>query len=231
MVLLARSNAGGLLSFSLVFGTSFNSFCRDTGLGNRKSPTARSCNGYPFPYAAVPRLRPRGAAELLHPDARERARLTLAQQGDELEKGNGQASSPGRAARKWRANAFFRRASAVESHVGTLDFRLFPRREPVTPAAEKHVLQLGVGLGMVDARAVDGMLHEHTDEPAASRRVGKQLARVGGADEGGDARQGLAMPWYALRRLRAESCMRFSGAGVSSRVCGRTRRGSAAPSR
>ena len=31
-----------------------------------------------------------GAAELLHPDARERARLTLAQQGDELGKGNGQ---------------------------------------------------------------------------------------------------------------------------------------------
>ena len=31
-----------------------------------------------------------GAAELLHPDARGRARLTLAQQGDELGKGNGQ---------------------------------------------------------------------------------------------------------------------------------------------
>ena len=31
-----------------------------------------------------------GAAELLHPDARERARLTLAQQGDEFGKGNGQ---------------------------------------------------------------------------------------------------------------------------------------------
>ena len=31
-----------------------------------------------------------GAAELLHADARERARLTLAQQGDEFGKGNGQ---------------------------------------------------------------------------------------------------------------------------------------------
>ncbi len=54
---------------------------------------------------------------------------------------------------------------------------------------------------MVDARAVDGMLHEHADEPAASRRIGKQVARVGGADEGGDARQGLAMPLVGLAQV------------------------------
>ena len=131
------------------------------------------------------------AAELLHPDARERARLTLAQQGDELGKGNGQGLFTRTGGTEVAGECFFRRASAVESHVGTLDFRLFPRREPVTPAAERHVLQLGVGLGMVDARAVDGALHLHAEEAAAARRVGKQFVAVGRSDEGGDARQAV----------------------------------------
>ena len=130
-----------------------------------------------------------GAAELLHPDARERARMTLAQQGDELGEGNGQGLFTRTGGTEVAGECFFRRASAVESHVGTLDFRLFFRREPVTPAAEEHALQLGIDLGMVDARAVDGALHLHAEEAAAARRVGKQFVAVGRGDERGHARQ------------------------------------------
>ena len=93
------------------------------------------------------------------------------------------------------------RADAVESRVVQPQGVLFPVAEPVPFPVFQFRLQLGVDLRMVDARAVDGMLHEHTDEPAASRRVGKQLARVGGADEGGDARQGLAVPLVRLAQV------------------------------
>ena len=78
---------------------------------------------------------------------------------------------------------------------------LFPVAEPVPFPVFQFRFQLGVDLRMVDTRAVDGMLHEHTDEPAASRRVGKQFARVGRADEGGDARQGLAVPPVRLAQV------------------------------
>ena len=44
-------------------------------------------------------------------------------------------------------------------------------------------------------------LHEHADEPAASRRIGKQFPRVGRADEGGDARKGLAVPPVRLAQV------------------------------
>ena len=46
-----------------------------------------------------------GAAELLHADARKRARLTLAQQAMSSGRETDRASSSGRAARKWRAKA------------------------------------------------------------------------------------------------------------------------------
>ena len=78
---------------------------------------------------------------------------------------------------------------------------LFPVAEPVPFPVFQFRFQLGVDLRMVDTRAVDGMLHEHADEPAASRRVGKQFARVGRADEGGDARQGLAVPPVRLAQV------------------------------
>ena len=78
---------------------------------------------------------------------------------------------------------------------------LFPVAEPVPFPVFQFRFQLGVDLRMVDTRAVDGMLHEHADEPAASRRVGKQFPRVGRADEGGDARQGLAVPPVRLAQV------------------------------
>ena len=116
-----------------------------------------------------------GAAELLHADARERARLMFAQQGDEFGKGNGQD--------------LFVRMGGTEGHVGTLDFRLFFRCKPITFATEKHVFQLGVDLGMFDVCVVDGSLHLYAEEAAAARRVGEQFVTVGRGDEGGDARQ------------------------------------------
>ena len=143
-----------------------------------------------------------GAAELLHPDARERARMTLAQQGDELGEGNGQGLFTRTGGTEVAGECFFRRASAVESHVGTLDFRLFFRREPVTFAAEEHALQLGIDLGMVDARAVDGMLHLHAEETAAARRVGEQFVAVGRGDEGGDARQAERVAPVSLAHMQ-----------------------------
>ena len=79
-----------------------------------------------------------GAAELLHADARERARLTLAQQGDEFGKGDGQGLFVRTGGTEVTGKSLFRRASAVKSHVGTLDFRLFFRREPMTFATEEH---------------------------------------------------------------------------------------------
>ncbi len=79
-----------------------------------------------------------GAAELLHADARKRARLTLAQQGDELGKGNGQGLFVRTGGTEVAGKSLFRRTSTVEGHVGMLDFRFFPRREPVTLVAEEH---------------------------------------------------------------------------------------------
>ena len=130
-----------------------------------------------------------GAAELLHADARERARLTLAQQGDEFGKGDGQGLFVRTGGTEVAGKSLFRRASTVEGHVGTLDFRLFFRRESMTFTAEEHGFQLGVDLGMFDVRAVDGTLHLHAEEAAAARRVGEQFVAVGRGDEGGDARQ------------------------------------------
>ncbi len=95
-----------------------------------------------------------GMAELLYADTRERARLTLAQQGDEFGKGNGQGLFVRTSGTEVAGKGFFRRANAVEGHVGTLDFRLFFRRESMTFAAEEHGFQLGVDLGMFDVCAV-----------------------------------------------------------------------------
>ena len=130
-------------------------------------------------------------AELLHADARERARLTPAQQGDEFGKGNGQGLFVRTSGTEVVGKGFFRRANAVEGHVGTLDFRLFFRREPMTLAAEEHGFQLGVDLGMFDVCAVDRSLHLHAEETVAARKVGEQFMAVGCGDEGGDARQAV----------------------------------------
>ena len=73
------------------------------------------------------------------------------------------------------AQHLFRRADAVESRIVQPQGVLFPMAEPVPFPVFKFRLQLGVDLRVVDTRVVDGMLHEHTDEPAASRRVGKQF--------------------------------------------------------
>ena len=129
-----------------------------------------------------------GAAELLHADARERARLMFAQQGDEFGKGNGQDLFVRMGGTEVAGKSLFRRTSAVEGHVGTLDFRLFFRCKPITFATEKHVFQLGVDLGMFDVCVVDGSLHLYAEEEAAARRVGEQFVTVGRGDEGGDAR-------------------------------------------
>ena len=109
-----------------------------------------------------------GAAELLHADARERARLMFAQQGDEFGKGNGQDLFVRMGGTEVAGKSLFRRASTVEGHVGTLDFRLFFRRESMTFTAEEHGFQLGVDLGMFDVRAVDGALHLYAEETAAA---------------------------------------------------------------
>ena len=77
-----------------------------------------------------------GAAELLHADARERARLTLAQQGDEFGKGDGQGLFVRTGGTEVAGKSLLRWASTVEGHVGTLDFRLFFCREPMTFATE-----------------------------------------------------------------------------------------------
>jgi hypothetical protein len=130
-------------------------------------------------------------AELLHADARERAQLTLAQQGDEFGKGNGQGLFVRTGGTEVAGKSLFRRANAVEGHVGTLDFRLFFRREPMTLAAEEHGFQLGVDLGMFDVCAVDRSLHLHAEETVAARKVGEQFMAVGCGDEGGDARQAV----------------------------------------
>ena len=132
-------------------------------------------------------------AELLHADARERARLTLAQQGDEFGKGNGQGLFVRTSGTEVAGKGFFRRANAVEGHVGTLDFRLFFRREPMTLAAEEHGFQLSVDLGMFDVCAVDRSLHLHAEETVAARKVGEQFVAVGCGDEGGDARQAVGI--------------------------------------
>ena len=132
-----------------------------------------------------------GAAELLHAYACERARLTLAQQGDELGKGDGQGLFVRTGGTEVAGKSLFRRANAVEGHVGTLDFRLFFRREPMTLAAEEHGFQLGVDLGMFDVCAVDRSLHLHAEETVAARKVGEQFMAVGCGDEGGDARQAV----------------------------------------
>ena len=47
---------------------------------------------------------------------------------------------------------------------------------------------------------IDVMLHEYADEPAASRKGGKHFAR-GRADEGGDVRQGPAVPSVHLAQV------------------------------
>ena len=99
------------------------------------------------------------------------------------------------------AQHFPGRADTVESRIVQPQGVLFPVAEPVPFPVFQFRFQLGVDLRVVDARAVDGMLHEHADEPAASRRVGKQFARVGCADEGGDARQGLAVPPVRLAQV------------------------------
>ena len=99
------------------------------------------------------------------------------------------------------AQHFPGRADAVESRIVQPQGVLFPVAEPIPFPSFQFRFQLGVDLRMVDTRAVDGMLHEHADEPAASRRVGKQFARVGRADEGGDARQGLAVPPVRLAQV------------------------------
>ena len=99
------------------------------------------------------------------------------------------------------AQHLFCRTDAVESRVVQPQGVLFPVAEPVPFPVFQFRFQLGVDLRMVDTRAVDGMLHEHADEAAASRRVGKQFARVGRADEGGDARQGLAVPPVRLAQV------------------------------
>ncbi len=132
-----------------------------------------------------------GTAELLYADTRERARLTLAQQGDEFGKGNGQGLFVRTSGTEVAGKGFFRRANAVEGHVGTLDFRLFFRREPMTLAAEEHGFQLGVDLGMFDVCAVDRSLHLHAEETVAARKVGEQFMAVRCGDEGGDARQAV----------------------------------------
>ena len=132
-----------------------------------------------------------GAAELLHAYACERARLTLAQQGDELGKGDGQGLFVRTGGTEVAGKSLFRWASTVEGHVGTLDFRLFFRREPMTLAAEEHGFQLGVDLGMFDVCAVDRSLHLHAEETVAARKVGEQFMAVGCGDEGGDARQAV----------------------------------------
>ena len=93
------------------------------------------------------------------------------------------------------------RADAVESCVVQPQGVLFPVAEPIPFPSFQFRFQLGVDLRMVDAPAVDGALHEHADEPAASRRVGEQFARVGRADEGGDARQGPAVPLVRLAQV------------------------------
>ena len=130
------------------------------------------------------------------------------------------------------AQHFPGRADAVESRVVQPQGVLFPVAEPVPFPVFQFRLQLGVDLRMVDTRAVDGMLHEHADEAAASRRVGKQFARVGRADEGGDARQGLAVPPVRLAQVEGGELHEV----LQERVfllgyAGRTRPGSAAPSR
>ena len=132
-----------------------------------------------------------GAAELLHAYACERARLTLAQQGDELGKGDGQGLFVRTGGTEVAGKSLFRWASTVEGHVGTLDFRLFFRRESMTLAAEEHGFQLGVDLGMFDVCAVDRSLHLHAEETVAARKVGEQFMAVGCGDEGGDARQAV----------------------------------------
>ena len=143
-----------------------------------------------------------GTAELLHADARERARLTLAQQGDEFGKGNGQGLFVRTGGTEVAGKSLFRRASAVEGHVGMLDFRLFFRRESMTLAAEEHGFQLGIDLGMFDVCAVYGTLHLHAEETAAARRVGKQFVAVGRGDEGGDAWQAQRVAPVSLAHVQ-----------------------------
>ena len=86
--------------------------------------------------------------------------------------------------RKTTAYKFFGGRNAVERTVGRLNFGLFRLAEPTTLATVQFIQQLGIKLGMVDRRrTVDGILHFHTDEASAARKVGQQIATVARADE------------------------------------------------
>ena len=94
------------------------------------------------------------------------------------------------------------RTGAVEHQVGLLDGGLFLTGEPITLTAQKERLQLCIDLGMVDAGAVNGVLHLHADEPAAARRVREQFVAVGGGDEGGDAGQSVRVALVGLAHVQ-----------------------------
>ena len=86
--------------------------------------------------------------------------------------------------RKTTAYKFFGGRNAVERTVGRLNFGLFGLAEPAALTTVQFVQQLGIKLGVVDgSRTVDGMLHFHTDETAAARKVGQQVAAITCTDE------------------------------------------------
>ena len=72
-----------------------------------------------------------------------------------------------------------------------LYFGFFFVGEPVAGVVLEFVLELGVDLVVVDGTAVYGVFYFDADEAATSGGVGQEVLAVGGADEGGDAGQGL----------------------------------------
>ena len=122
------------------------------------------------------------------------------------------------------ADQFFGGRDAVERAVGLLDFGFLFLAEPAAFAVLQFVQQLGVELFIIHRRgAVDGAFHLHTDEAAAARKVGQQVAAVAGSDERGDAGQCLCRAYRrtaeARRTRKASICIRFFSWGI--RLAGR----------
>ena len=78
----------------------------------------------------------------------------------------------------------------VELLIMKLNFLIFLRREPIALPLIQFRLQLGIDLSKVKIRTINAMLHLHTKEAAASRRVVQQVPTIARPDEGGYARLG-----------------------------------------